>query len=128
MMKVLLVDDEQKFALMLAKRLELRGIHAEVFFSGEKALETVEQGHRFAVGILDVKMPGIGGIELKQRLGALDPQMKFVFLTGHGSKIDDPGGAHETENYLPKPLKIDTLIETLNRLTEGPPETANCKP
>jgi hypothetical protein len=78
-MKVLLVDDEQKFALMLAKRLELRGIQVEVFFSGEKALETVEQGNRFDVAILDVKMPGIGGIELKRRLGQLDERMKFVF-------------------------------------------------
>jgi len=120
-MKVLLVDDEQKFAVMLAKRLALRGIQADVYFSGEKALELVQQGNRFDVAILDVKMPGIGGIELKQRLQELDEQMKFVFLTGHGSKMDYAAGTHEAENYLPKPLKIDVLIETLNRLTEGQP-------
>jgi two-component system, OmpR family, response regulator len=118
-MKVLLVDDEQKFALMLAKRLELRGIQTAVFFSGETALKTVEQGNRFDVAILDVKMPGIGGIDLKRRLGQLDERMKFVFLTGHGSTIDSSAGAQEAENYLPKPLQIDVLIETLNRLTEG---------
>ena len=65
-MKILLVDDEQKFAQMLAKRLALRGIQAEVCFSGEKALEAVQQGNRFDAAILDVKMPGIGGIELKK--------------------------------------------------------------
>ena len=118
-MKVLLVDDEEKFALMLAKRLALRGIQADVFFSGEKALDTVEQGNRFDVAILDVKMPGIGGIELKRRLGLLDGRMKFVFLTGHGSKMDFTTGALEAENYLPKPLQIDVLIETLNRLAKG---------
>jgi DNA-binding response OmpR family regulator len=118
-MKVLLVDDEQKFALMLAKRLELRGIEADVSFSGENALEKMEQGKRFDVAILDVKMPGIGGIELRQKLGVLDPRMKFVFLTGHGSKIDYTHGANMAEDYLPKPLKIDALIETLNRLAEG---------
>jgi DNA-binding response OmpR family regulator len=106
---------------MLAKRLELRGIQADVFFSGEKALDTVEQGNRFDVGILDVKMPGIGGIELKRRLALLDARMKFVFLTGHGSKMDYTTGALDSENYLPKPLQIEELIETLNRLTEGPP-------
>jgi len=126
-MKVLLVDDEQKFALMLAKRLELRGIQSVVFFSGEKALETVEQGNHFAVAILDVKMPGIGGVELKRRLSALDPRMKFVFLTGHGSKIEDTTGANEAADCLPKPLRIDELIATLKRLTEGPPETSNSK-
>lgn len=117
-MKVLLVDDEQKFALMLAKRLELREIDVEVFFFGEKALETVAQGHRFDVAVLDVKMPGIGGIELKRRLSVLDPEMKFVFLTGHGSNTDYQVGTHEADDYLPKPLQIDQLIHILNRLTQ----------
>ncbi|MBR9986524.1 MAG: response regulator [Desulfosarcina sp.] len=120
-MKVMLVDDEQKFAQMLAKRLALRGIQADVYFSGEKALESVQQGNRFDVAVLDVKMPGIGGIELKRSLQALDEQMKFAFLTGHGSKMDYEAGSHEAENYLPKPLQIDVLIETLNRLVGGPP-------
>lgn len=124
-MKVLLVDDEQKFVLMLAKRLELRGMQTSVFFSGENALDTVEQGNRFDVAILDVKMPGIGGIELKRRLSLLDERMKFVFLTGHGSVNDYSTGALEAENYLPKPLQIEDLIETLNRLTEGPPGTSD---
>ena len=119
-MKVLLVDDEEKFAVMLAKRLELRGIQAAVFFSGDQALGTVQQGNRFDVAILDVKMPGIGGIELKRRLSLLDERMKFVFLTGHGSKIDYTTGALEAEDYLPKPLQIEDLIETLNRLAKGP--------
>jgi len=119
-MKVLLVDDEQKFALMLAKRLELRGIQTTVFFAGDQALDTVEQGNRFDVAVLDVKMPGIGGVELKRKLALLDDRMKFVFLTGHGSTIDDTAGAQEAENYLPKPLQIDVLIDTLNRLTDGP--------
>jgi DNA-binding NtrC family response regulator len=118
-MKVLLVDDEQKFAQMLAKRLELRGIQTNVFFSGQKALDAVEQGNRFDVAILDVVMPGIGGIELKRRLFLLDSEMKFVFLTGHGSKMDYAAVAQEAEHYLPKPLQIDVLIETLNRLAEG---------
>jgi CheY-like chemotaxis protein len=117
-MKVLLVDDEEKFALMLAKRLELRGIDTAVYFSGEKALETIDQGKRFDVAILDVKMPGIGGIELKRRLGLWDPQLKFVFLTGHGSNMDDALERDEAERYLPKPLKIEDLIETLNGLIE----------
>jgi DNA-binding NtrC family response regulator len=115
-MKVLLVDDEQKFALMLSKRLGLRGITAEVFFSGEKALDAVETGNRFDVAVLDVKMPGIGGIELKQRLSTVDPKMRFVFLTGHGSGTDHETGSLEAGECLPKPLKIEQLIDTLNRL------------
>ncbi|BBO74269.1 response regulator [Desulfosarcina widdelii] len=115
-MKVLLVDDEQKFALMLSKRLELRGIPTQVFFSGEKALAEVEAGNRFDVAVLDVKMPGIGGVELKRRLSTVDPEMKFVFLTGHGSGTDYETGCLTAGECLPKPLKIEQLIETLNRL------------
>lgn len=115
-MKVLLVDDEQKFALMLSKRLELRGIPTQVFFSGEKALAEVEAGNRFDVAVLDVKMPGIGGIELKRRLSIVDPEMKFVFLTGHGSGTDYETGCLTAGECLPKPLRIEQLIETLNRL------------
>lgn len=115
-MKVLLVDDECKFARMLAKRLELRAIKAEVFFSGADAIEAVEKGRRYDVAVLDVKMPGIGGIELRRKLKTLVPHMKFIFLTGHGSNADYRVGAQEADEYLPKPLKIDELIETLNRL------------
>jgi two-component system, OmpR family, response regulator len=115
-MKILLVDDEEKFALMLAKRLELRGMTTQVFFSGDKALAAAEAGGQFDVAVLDVKMPGIGGIELKRRLCALDPGMQFVFLTGHGSGTDYETGSIEAGDYLPKPLKIEKLIEILNRL------------
>jgi two-component SAPR family response regulator len=56
---------------------------------------------------------------LKHRLSALDPGMKFVFLTGHGSGTDYETGSIEADDYLPKPLKIDQLIETLHRLVPG---------
>lgn len=118
-MNVLLVDDEQKYALMLAKRLGLRGFPTEAFFSGEDALRRIQEGRRYRVGLLDVKMPGIGGIELGRRLKTLDPQMKIVFLTGHGSDVDYQAGAGNADGYLPKPLMIETLVEMLNRLETG---------
>lgn len=118
-MKLLLVDDEEKFASMLAKRLELRGLSVTVCFSGEHALATVEGGDRFDIAILDVKMPGIGGIELKRRLREKDARMKFIFLTGHGSDADYQVGAKEADGYLPKPLKIEELIDALNRLDQS---------
>jgi CheY-like chemotaxis protein len=113
MMRVLLVDDEKKFVRMLAKRLELRGIHAEFVHSGEEALDRIREGKRFEVAVLDVKMPGMGGIELRRELVALDPEMKFVFLTGHGSDADYEVGAHEAAFYLAKPLRIEDLVAAL---------------
>lgn len=124
-MKILLVDDEQKFALMLSKRLELRGFHVKACFSGKEALDALRMGDRFDAAVLDIKMPGIGGVELKRRLSHLDPNIRFVFLTGHGS--DDECIKDEMIELicLPKPLKIDILIETLHRIVENPADSDN---
>jgi len=118
-MNLLLVDDEKKFASMLARRLELRGMQVTVCFSGEDALEAVNEKKPFDIALLDVKMPGIGGIELKRRLREQYPSMKFIFLTGHGSDADYQVSAKEGDGYLPKPLKIDDLIAALKQLDEG---------
>ncbi|MBF0452808.1 MAG: response regulator [Candidatus Magnetomorum sp.] len=112
-MKILLVDDEKKFASMLAKRLELRGIEVDYFFDANSAIQRVENGNSYDIAVLDVKMPGMGGIELRRKLCRMAPQMKFIFLTGHGSSIDYKTGVNEASFYLPKPLKINDLIETL---------------
>jgi len=112
-MKILLVDDEKKFASMLAKRLELRGIKVDYFFEATNAIQEVENGKKYDVAILDVKMPGMGGIELRRKLSRMDSDLKFIFLTGHGSNVDYKTGVSEASYYLPKPLKINDLIETL---------------
>jgi DNA-binding response OmpR family regulator len=116
-MKVLLVDDEKKFATMLAKRLALRGIDIDYVFTGKDAIIKAET-QRYDVAILDVKMPGIGGIELEQKLKELDPCLKIIFLTGHGSKIDFEAGSAAAECYLAKPIQIDELITILREATE----------
>jgi DNA-binding response OmpR family regulator len=115
-MKVLLVDDEQKFATMLAKRLALRGIDIDYVYAGNDAIAKVET-QRYDVAILDVKMPGIGGIELERKLKELDPCLKIIFLTGHGSKIDFETGSAEAACYLAKPIQIDELITVLREVT-----------
>jgi DNA-binding response OmpR family regulator len=115
-MKVLLVDDEQKFATMLAKRLALRGIDIEYVYAGDDAIAKA-QAQRYDVAILDVKMPGIGGIELERKLKELDPCLKIIFLTGHGSKIDFETGSAEAACYLAKPIQIDELITVLREVT-----------
>ena len=115
-MKVLLVDDEQKFAKMLAKRLELRGIDADYVHSGEEAILKTGKSS-YDVAILDVKMPGIGGLELERRLKALAPEMKFIFLTGHGSKTDFETGSAQAARYLAKPIRIEDLINILQEVT-----------
>ncbi len=116
-MKILLVDDEKKFVMMLSKRLALRGIDVDYAFTGEEAVAKVEN-KKFDVAILDVKMPGIGGIELKRKLNGLAPDTKIIFLTGHGSETDFETGSAEAPYYLAKPLQIEKLVEILYEVTE----------
>jgi len=112
-MNVLLVDDEKKFVMLLAKRLELRGFQVSFVNSGMDAIQLIKKGNKFNVAVLDVKMPGIGGIELRRELQKLDSNMKFIFLTEHGSQDDYAIGIKEATRYLPKPLKIEVFVETL---------------
>ena len=116
-MKVLLVDDEKEFVSALAERLSFRGVDARWAVSGEEAVK-MARDEQYDLAVLDVKMPGLSGIELRKRLHKVQPQMKFIFLTGHGSQEDFKAGSEEAAFYLAKPLKIEDLIhkikETLN--------------
>jgi DNA-binding response OmpR family regulator len=116
-MKVLLVDDEQKFATMLSKRLVLRGIDVDCVYTGEEAMGMVEST-RYDVAVLDVKMPGVGGIELRRKLSRLAPEMQFIFLTGHGSEDDFELGSAEAGFILAKPLRIEELIKAIYLASE----------
>jgi len=113
-MRVLLVDDEEQLVSTLAERLQLRGIDARWVTSSMAALELVDT-EMFDLAILDVKMPRINGLELKKRLHALHPEMKFIFMTGHGSEDDFKTGAAEAgeDFYLVKPVKIESLLEKM---------------
>jgi DNA-binding response OmpR family regulator len=116
-MKVLLVDDEEELVTALAERLSFRGIDADWSTSGRQALE-LARSHAYDVAVLDVKMPNISGIELKKKLEAARPEMRYVFLTGHGSEEDFKAGSAETSQYLVKPLDIEVLIESLRQVVE----------
>jgi DNA-binding response OmpR family regulator len=119
-MKVLLVDDEHELVSTLAERLSLRGIEADWAVSGEEALGLAEK-NSYDVAVLDVKIPRISGLELKRRLNVTRPDMKFIFMTGHGSEDDFRRCAAETAEgfYLVKPVNIEDLVQKMNDLMTG---------
>jgi DNA-binding response OmpR family regulator len=114
-MKVLLVDDEIELVSTLAERLSFRGIDAQWASSGADALAKAEQQF-FDIAILDLKMPKIGGLALKEKLWKKYPKMKFIFCTGYGSEEDFGVISKQLgeEFYLVKPLDIEILIEKIN--------------
>lgn len=116
-MRVLLVDDEVDLASALAERLDLRGIEADWVTTAQAALEKAEAVD-YDLAVLDVKMPKVGGLELRQRLRSRYPQMKFIFMTGYGSEITFKEADCRTGEscYLVKPVDIEDLIQRMNEL------------
>lgn len=116
--KILLVDDERKFVQTLSERLQMRDMGSVVAFDGESALEMVHED-KPEVMILDLRMPGIDGIEVLRRVKETQPEIEVIILTGHGSKEDEQMcmemGAFA---YLQKPVNIDVLSETLKKANE----------
>jgi DNA-binding response OmpR family regulator len=113
--RVLLVDDEQEFISTLAERLALRGIQASTASDGDEALRLIEADPPEVV-VLDLMMPGIGGVEVLQRIKQSHPSVQVILLTGHGSTRDGIEGMRlGAFDYLMKPLSIEELIEKLRK-------------
>ncbi len=118
-LKVLLVDDEEEFILTLAERLELREIKALTAVNGEQALQVVER-EKPPVVVLDVKMPGIGGMEVLQNIKGRHPEIQIILLTGHGSTKDGIKGMRlGAFDYIMKPVKIEELIDKMREAYEA---------
>lgn len=119
-MRVLLVDDEMELVSTLAERLSIRGIDVDWATSGEQAL-CLARCKTYDIAVLDVKIPKISGLKLKIELARLCPDMKFIFVTGHGSEDDFRAGtaAAGPEYYLVKPVNIDVLIQKMNIILKG---------
>lgn len=113
--RLLLVDDEREFIRALSERLLMRDVHSATAYDGESALNILAVDEP-EVMILDLKMPGIDGIEVLRRVKTTRPKVEVIILTGHGSEADRELclslGAFA---YLQKPVDIDVLTTTLNQ-------------
>ena len=119
-MRILLVDDEEELVATLAERLEMRGFEATWASDWQTALDLLETA-QFDIALLDVKLPGMNGLELKRLMEAKRPEMKFIFLTGHGSEEDFKACSAESgqQFYLIKPVQIEVLMTKLNEVMHG---------
>jgi CheY-like chemotaxis protein len=117
--RVLLVDDERDFVQTLSERLELRDMGSAVVFSGESALDVVAEDEP-EVMIIDLKMPGIDGMEVLRKVKTMRPEIEVIVLTGHGSAADEARcrelGAFA---YLQKPVDIEALSDILRQAHEN---------
>jgi DNA-binding NtrC family response regulator len=111
--KVLLVDDEADFLDTLVKRLRKRNLDAVGVGSGEEALGWLNQQEADVV-VLDVRMPGMDGIQSLKEIKKRCPLVEVIMLTGHASlEVAIEGMEAGAFDYLMKPMNVDELLHKL---------------
>lgn len=112
-MKVLLVDDEQTFVKTLSERLQMRDLESETAYDGEQALSFVDDKEP-DVMVLDLKMPGINGMEVLRKVTKKFPDIRVIILTGHGTDRDEEESRRlGVFDYLKKPVDIEVLVNRI---------------
>jgi len=115
---VLLVDDEPDFVEMLALRLNEMGEKVSTADSGRACLKTLSQ-KPIDVVILDIKMPGMDGIETLREIKNAHPLVEVIMLTGHGTTDSAVAGMRlGAFDYLMKPADFEELLTKLNNARE----------
>jgi DNA-binding response OmpR family regulator len=120
--RILIVDDEPKVAFFLQESLESLGHNYEVVSaaSGEAALAEIEHAP-FGVVITDLRMPGISGLELMQRVRDEHPQTRTILITAYGSEeVEAEMRRLQAYRYFTKPFRIQDLTAAVQEaLREG---------
>jgi DNA-binding NtrC family response regulator len=108
--QVILVDDEADLVNLLATRLNKRDIEAVATTSGKEALAVCRE-RNFDVAIVDLKMPDMDGVEVMQKLKAMQPFIETIMFTGHGNTDSAlEAGKLDTYRYIMKPCDFDELV------------------
>ncbi len=117
-LRVLFVDDESPIRLVMGNELPRMGHDVTICENGAEAIEALEN-KAFDAAIIDLKMPGLSGWEVIDRLKEIAPETDFIISTGHGS-MDDAikalrMGAHD---FLPKPVRLPEIAAVLRRVAD----------
>lgn len=116
--RVLIVDDEVELVDALEERLALRGFRTKGVHTGDETLRSLSR-ETFDIVLLDMRMPGMSGLDVLRGIREVQPSVEVVLLTGHGSRESvEEGVGLGAFDYLIKPVKISTLLQVLNAAAE----------
>ena len=120
------MDDEKEYVQTLSDRLQTRDLDSAVAYDGEEALSYIEKDEP-DVMVLDLKMPGVNGMDVLRKVKKERPHVEVIILTGHGSEKDRSLAMElGAFAYLEKPVDIDVLSKTMkdayNKINKGKKE------
>lgn len=127
--RLLIVDDEADITQVLKMGMEAHGFHADPFTNPQAALAKFKAG-AYDMALLDIRMNGLTGFELFERLHAIDPKMKICFITAYDfENLDGCKQLYDivpSHCYLRKPLNLPGIVNLIRReLGEREPELHN---
>ena len=117
--KVMIVDDEIEFAQPLSERLALRNFETETAICTEDAMSLLRTNWQPDVVVLDLRMPGLDGLDALSLFKQFDPTMEVIIVSGHGSTAAGIEGMRRgLFDYLMKPVEIDDLVLRIKAAAE----------
>jgi DNA-binding NtrC family response regulator len=110
------VDDEEELVSALVGRLGYRGIEAKYALTGQQTIELLQE-EDFDVVVLDLKLPGMSGTEVRSYIQKEHPDLPVLLITGHGAAPDQLGFKPGEEfDFLEKPFALDVLIQRIKEV------------
>jgi two-component system, cell cycle response regulator CpdR len=115
MIRILLAEDDASMREYLARALERTGYQVRAVDSGVSALVELEV-ERFDLLLTDIVMPEMDGIELAQRAGTINPDMRIMFITGFAAVTLQNGAMPPEAKVLSKPFHLRDLVMEVERM------------
>ena len=113
---ILIVDDETAERVTLGEVLRLESFHVSLAGSGEEALNLLEQGETFDLVILDLRLPGLNGLQVLERLHKINPETLVILITGYGTlETAIQAMRNGAYDYLLKPCPVEDILATVRR-------------
>jgi DNA-binding NtrC family response regulator len=116
---ILLVDDEEELVAAWVERFEMRGMNADGVTNGNDAIKLIKEKEYSAV-VLDIKMPGMDGLEIMKQMKIEKPDLPVILITGHKCPDEeDKRMLANAQDCLVKPVSIDVLIEKIMQVIKS---------